>query len=1656
MIIHTPRFVYRAVLTLVSIMVFAWMPVMGQLQIVDESGSIFCHVGSTAITVAASGVTELCSDNSSSATPADIYNFTGSEVFSGASTESISAPGAENLPLSGLSEVQTQLSLNKAGLPTNSFLQGINRINFGLILLAFLALSLFYLFLRSTIWKPRFLIATLMALMFAINSNAQNSVSYTTSDTWTCPAGVTSITVECWGGGGRGGAMDATGTHGVGGGGGGAYAKGQVTVVPGNSYTVNVGNGSTTDVAGGDSWFQNSSTVMAKGGNSVPTNQTTGASGGLATASVGTTAKWSGGAGADGTNSGTYYSGGGGGGAGSTGVGGDASGSTGGTGTTIGGGNGANGISSNGNGVAGNTYSGGGSGGRKGTGTVTRVGGAGANGQVIVTWTLAGYCSGNALSVYSQTNVNNDNRATGVPNNSGAELYETNDQLALELTDGSNLLTAGGSVDVIWERTSNNNTSILVEISTDGTNWTFVNDYTDINPQNNWLTQSIPLSINTRYIRFTSNNGWDLAIDAVTFNTPCAPPGPSLNVTPASLDFGSVVSGSTSTNQTYVLSGTNLTGYPGNITVTAPTNFEVSLTSGSGFGSSVSVPYSSATLVNRTIYVRFKPTAVNTTYTGNISNAGGGATTQNVAVTGNSNLNYCGFTFGNVRPITKVVFSTLTNSSSELTSSAATEDFTSLTSNVTAGQNYTLTVQGYTNGNNTYNYIAFFDWNQDGDFVDTGESFNIGTITNSTGLDGKSASTTITVPSGATLGNTRFRIISHYNSYNTTPCSVVDGNSYGQIEDYTLNIIPNISISTSAISPTSYCAGASVSVPYTKSGTFNSGNIFTAQLSNASGSFASPVNIGTLTSTSAGTISGTIPAGTIYGIGYRIRVVSSTPATIGTDNGSNLTVNPIPIATANPASQTICSGTAPSIALSSNVSGTTFAWTVVESGVSGASASSGATIAQTLTATGTTAGTATYTITPTANGCAGTPEPVVITVNPMPVATATPTTQTICSGTAPSIVLTSNVSGTTFAWTVVQSGVSGATASSGSTIAQTLTATGTTAGTATYTITPTANGCAGTPLTVVITVNPIPDVTATLGSQTICSGTATSIALTSNVSGANFVWMVTQSGVSGASIGSGSNITQTLTATGSIAGTATYTIAPLANGCSGSSIPVIITVDPNPVATATPASKTICSGTAPSIALSSNVSGTTFAWTVVESGVSGATASSGSTIAQTLTATGTTAGTATYTITPTANGCAGSPITVVVTVNPIPIVTATPASQTICSVTAPSIALTSNVSGTTFAWTVVQSGVSGATTSSGSTIAQTLTATGTTAGTATYSITPTASGCAGTPETVVITVDPIPVTNTTPGSQTICSGTAPSIALTSNVSGTTFAWTVVQSGVSGATFASGSAIAQNLAATGTTAGTATYTITPTANGCMGATKIAVITVNPIPVATTTPASQTISSGTAPSIALTSNVSGTTFSWTVAESDVSGATSATGSIISQTLTATVTTTGTATYTITPTANGCSGATKIVVITVNPTPIATATPASETICSGTAPSIALTSNLTGTTYTWTVVQAGVSGATASSGETIAQTLTTTGISAGTATYTITPFANGFAGTPIIVVITVNPIPVATATPAAQSICSGTAPSIALTSNVSGTTFAWTVIESDVSGA
>jgi uncharacterized protein (TIGR02145 family) len=278
-----------------------------------------------------------------------------------------------------------------------------------------------------------------------------------------------------------------------------------------------------------------------------------------------------------------------------------------------------------------------------------------------------------------------------------------------------------------------------------------------------------------------------------------------------------------------------------------------------------------------------------------------------------------------------------------------------------------------------------------------------------------------------------------------------------------------------------------------------------------------------------------------------------------------------------------------------------------------------------------------------------------------------------------------------------------------------------------------------------------------------------------------------------------------------------------------------------------PPAQTICSQQTSNIQVLSTVPGTTFAWTATPSSPSltGQGPGSGPLIAQTVTNSGNTIETVTYQVTPTAFGCPpGLSQNVVLTVNPTPHVSNAVTNFQICSGASTNIIPTSTVTGSTYAWTAGGSSanVSGYSNGAGMSIVQALTNTGFNIEAVTYQVTPTANGCPGPATPFTVTVFPVANAVFTPNGQSFCSGQTTSISISSGVAGTSFTWTVTGSGasLSGYSPGSGNFIQQTLFNSGPYPETATYLVSPTANGCPGTQNNVVVTVNPFPAMSYTP------------------------------------------------------------------------------------------------------------------------------------------------------------------------------------------------------------------------
>lgn len=335
----------------------------------------------------------------------------------------------------------------------------------------------------------------------------------------------------------------------------------------------------------------------------------------------------------------------------------------------------------------------------------------------------------------------------------------------------------------------------------------------------------------------------------------------------------------------------------------------------------------------------------------------------------------------------------------------------------------------------------------------------------------------------------------------------------------------------------------------------------------------------------------------------------------------------------------------------------------------------------------------------------------------------------------------------------------------------------------------------------------------------------------------------------------------------------------------------------------------------------------------------------------------------------------------------------------------------------------------------------------------------------GATNSVEITVNPLPEV-ISGGTLDICSGSHATYSPSSATPGTTFSWTgaVTSSGVdvNGVT-ASGTGNIDDiltLVPGGASNGEVTYTIIPHGpdpTNCVGPSKTLVVTVHPLPVIENPVLSQIICSGTAMAqVTWQSSVANTTYTWyaTAPPGVTVPQTSGTGNLPEQVLTSNLMAATFVTFHVFatgPAPLNCAAAEVLYTVQVEPSPTVTNTPLYQEVCSDAATTlVTLTSNVPGTTFTWTATAnpLTLNGFTPNGIETIpVEHINNPTYAPGTVTYHIIP--SGAAGscgaTPRDYVITVNPIP-AISSPLTGSTCSNSPYSYTITSQVAGATFTW----------
>jgi hypothetical protein len=911
-----------------------------------------------------------------------------------------------------------------------------------------------------------------------------------------------------------------------------------------------------------------------------------------------------------------------------------------------------------------------------------------------------------------------------------------------------------------------------------------------------------------------------------------------------------------------------------------------------------------------------------------------------------------------------------------------------------------------TNGTTTFSISATgtttFQWRKNGVNLSNSAIFS--------GVN--SATLTITNPNISNNGDT-FDVL-----LNGATCPVLSDSA-------PLTVFEKVQITSQPITSQIFCEGNSTTMSITAIGDGLTYQWFKGTTAILDGGAISGANSATLTIN---------PIVLNDGGTYHCVVNDTSPCNPVTSNDSVLNINQGPLIINPPiSSQTICEGSPVSFSVGATVGTLSYQWYKGAIALNNGGSISGAK-------------SATLTINPVIisdadvdyncivnNGCFTETRSSALVVNPKPNAFVTNSAQTICSGNTITTMVLSG-SGTTYNWTRNNTAnVTGIATIGNSDISGNLINTTNATVTVTFTIIPVDNSCNGNPITATVLVKPTPTVIATNAAQTICSGsTISTMALSGNVAGTSYNWtrdnIASITGI--ASSGSG-NISGILTNPTNAPITVTFTIIPTANGCSGNTITTTVLVESTSVGgTLSQPVTTVCtnanngtltlSGAIGSVVrwdfssnggvnwtpiinttnslVYSNLSQTTLYRVVIKNGTCPIVYSTNAVVS------------VIPSYSPTATGlpltiCAGDTTTLSAT-SGLPIIgitdgtfnTANPSgwcvdgkcsggfmpangdnqdagvwretnNQSFNGVTYsspdPKFAIANGNFNSTLE-TPVFSLIGQSNSNFQFLEAYILEAT------ASAKIEISTNG--GTSYPIVLAQYNGPSNLGVSGSiatmQSISLSLANFIGLSNLKIRFTYAGTansgwvldgitipntppaIIYTWTPNATLTPASGIGQPVIAKPAT--TTTYTLNTTVGGCPSGSQNITITVNQKPIVTATPSAATICSGETSSISLTSTETGTTFTWTVAQTNVSGASAGTGNSIAQALTATGTTTGTVVYTISSTSKGCIGIPKIITVTVNPRPSA-AIQTSRIICNNTTTSFKVL--LTGTAP-WTI--------------------------------------------------------------------------------------------------
>ncbi|MCF6366535.1 MAG: GEVED domain-containing protein [Bacteroidales bacterium] len=465
-----------------------------------------------------------------------------------------------------------------------------------------------------------------------------------------------------------------------------------------------------------------------------------------------------------------------------------------------------------------------------------------------------------ASAINGETRMRISMKYNGIPTSCEAFSYGEVEDYTVNIQDGGDLqaptapanLTSSNitqtSVLLSWTAATDNVGVTGYDIYKDGV---FLINTTGTSYTVNSLTASTSYSF---YVKAKDAAG-NVSTASNTVNiTTLSVPDTQAPTAPASLTTSNITSTSLNLNWTASTDDVGVAGYyiyqgGTNIASTANLSYTVS-------GLSPSTSYS--------FYIKAYDAA------GNIS-----AASNTVNPTTTAGATYCASKGNSVADewIQKVVCGSINNNSG---ANGGYADFTSMSTNINIGVSQSITITpGWAGTVYSEGYSVWIDYNQDGDFADAGEQVFSLAATKNTPVSGS-----FTVPSGTITGNTRMRVSMKYNAI-PTACEAF---SYGEVEDYTVNIISSGADTQAPTAPTSLAASNITQTTVDLSWSASTDNVGVSNYN----VYKDGALLGTVTGTSA-QVTG-LTAGTSYS--FYVTAEDAAGNVSGQSNTINITTSP--------------------------------------------------------------------------------------------------------------------------------------------------------------------------------------------------------------------------------------------------------------------------------------------------------------------------------------------------------------------------------------------------------------------------------------------------------------------------------------------------------------------------------------------------------------------------------------------------------------------------------------------------------------------------------------------------------------------------------------------------------------------------------------------